>query len=281
VAKRCRRALAERASELTPGVAGIDGFPGYSARIEDNLLPGITPDLYQSEYGGGAGGELEWAYRNGRMCPPKMHAAHSSAALVVNTFALWKHNLAELVLCGYRQFSSLRFEVKLPTGLGGIPPHVDVLAGTPSHAVVAIESKATEFLQEHPAVFAESYSSARWPACVGSYTAAMRCLQADPVRFLHLDATQLIKHALGLGTRYGAEAVTLLYTFWEPANRDEYPEFDRHSEEVQEFAALVAGSSVRFTWTTYPDLWREWARQDNQWLRQHASKLMERYFVSA
>jgi len=203
VAKRCRSALAERVRELAPGVAGIDGFPGYATRIEDNLLPGITPDLYQSEYGAGAGDELEWAYRNGRMCPPKMHAAHSSSALVVSTFAPWKRHLSELALCGERRFSSLRFEVKLPTGLGGTPPHVDVLAETPAE-IVAIESKATEFLQGHSAVFAQSYSSVPWPACVDSYTAAMRCLQADPARFRHLDAAQLIKHALGLGTRYGA-----------------------------------------------------------------------------
>ena len=234
VAKRCRKALAERVRKLTPGVVEIEGFPGCFARIEDNLLPGITSDLYQSEYRAGAGDELEWAHRNGRMCPPKMHAAHSSSALVVSTFAPWKRSLGELALCGYRQFSSLRFEVKLPTGLGGIPPHVDVLAETPDNGVVAIESKATEFLQEHRSVFAGSYGSVRWPACVEAYTAAMRRLHADPSRFVHLDAAQLIKHALGLGTRYGAKAVTLLYAFWEPANRNEYPEFDRHSDEVQD-----------------------------------------------
>ena len=109
----------------------------------------------------------------------------------------------------------------------------------------------------------------------------MRRLQTDPIRFMYLDSAQLIKHALALGTQCGAKAVTLLYIFWEPANRDEYPEFDRHCDEVRKFAALVAGSSVGFAWGTYPDLWREWAHQGNERLRQHASKLMERYFVSA
>lgn len=281
VAKRCRGALAERVRELSGGVAEIDSFPGYFARIEDNLLPGITSDLYQGDFGAGAGGELEWAYRNGRMYPPKMHAAHSSSALVVNAFSPWKHHLAELVLCGYREFSSLGFEVKAPTGLGGVPPHLDVLVETRADTVVAVESKATEFLQEHAAVFARSYRSARWPVSVESYVAEMRRLEADPVRFMYLNAAQLVKHALGLGVRYSAKTVTLLYIFWEPANRNEFPEFDRHCDEARKFSDLVAGSSVTFAWATYRDLWREWALQDNEWLRLHASKLMERYFVSA
>jgi hypothetical protein len=229
----------------------------------------------------GAGDELAWAERHGRFCPPKLHAAHSSSALVVNVFAPWKSRLPELILYGEQGFSFLRFEVKLPTGLGGVPPHVDVLAEAAGGAAVAIESKATEFLQGHPAVFAESYRLARWPEFVASYTAAMGCLRANPTRFRHLDDAQLIKHALGLGARYGEHVVTLLYVFWEPANRDEFPEFDLHCAEVQEFGGLVSGSSVRFGWTTYKDMWREWGRHDRQWLREHAAKLSERYLVGA
>jgi hypothetical protein len=262
-------------------MAEIDGFPGYAARIEDNLLPGITPEFYCAEYTAGAGDELGWAERRGRLCPPKLHAAHSSSALVVNAFAPWKSRLSELLLCGERGFSLMRFEARLPTGLGGVPPHVDVLAEAVGGTAVAIESKATEFLQAHPAVFAESYRLARWPECVASYTAAMECLRANPTQFRHLDAAQLIKHALGLGARYGEHPVTLFYVFWEPGNRDEFPEFDLHRAEVQKFGGLVAGSPVRFAWTTYRDLWQEWARGDRQWLREHAGKLSERYLVRA
>jgi hypothetical protein len=65
-----------------------EGFDGYLRELEDNLLPGITPDLYADDYTAGAGGELQWEVRNGRRCPPKMRATYSSSALVVNSFAL-------------------------------------------------------------------------------------------------------------------------------------------------------------------------------------------------
>ena len=117
---------------------------------------------YRAEYDGGAGGELQWSTRNGRNCPPKMLAAHSSSALVVNSFALWKQHIAELALIGRSGFHSLRFEAKMPTRLGGIPPHLDVLADAMVGISVAVESKATEFLQPHRPEFPPSYASVSW-----------------------------------------------------------------------------------------------------------------------
>jgi len=279
--RRCKAALAERVRELSPGSEWISGFGGYLTHIEDILLPGITPDLYRSEYDDGAGGELQWSARNGITCPPKMQAAHSSSALVVNSFAMWKYHLAELALCGRCGFSSLQFEAKVPTGLAGTPPHLDLLAEVPDGTAVAAESKATEFPQPHRTEFAASYRSVCWPTCVDPYSAMMRYLQLSPSTFMYLDAAQLVKHAFGVSAKFGNREVVLFYVFWEPANRDSYREFDQHREEIQQFAGCVSGSSVMFISKSYPELWQEWARDDKIWLRQYAAKLLERYAVNA
>ena len=276
---RCKTALAKRLHELHPNAVWLDGFRGYLAQMEDNLLPEITPDLYQKDYASGAGGELQWSIRDGKRYPPKMQAAHSSSALVVNCFAPWKHHLGELELCGRRGFSSLRFERKVPTGLGGTPPHLDLLADSQSSSIVAVESKATEYLQGHGATFAPSYESVGWPKCVEGYAALMRRLNAHACSFEYLDAAQLVKHAFGLTTTFGDRHTVLLYLFWEPENRDSYREFDQHCNELHHFAASVAGSSIKFQWMSYSRLWGEWTQKDLKWLRQHASRLRERYAV--
>jgi len=278
--RQCKLALARRIREINPIAPEIPDYPGYLASLSNNLLPGITPELYQDEYIAGAGDELNWSVRNGMRCPPKMQAVHSSSALVVNHFAPWKLDLGRLALCGSGRFTSLTFEATMPTGLGGTPPHLDFLAQSAADASVAVESKATEVLREHRAEFAPSYRTLKWPRGIAAYEAVMRRLLEDGSRFRFLNAAQLIKHALGLSVRYGESKVVLCYLFWEPMNRDSYREFDLHREEIRQFASLVEGCSVNFFSCTYSDLWREWASHDVVWLRQHAHNLMERYCVS-
>jgi hypothetical protein len=276
---RCKAALTDRLRALHPTAVWLDGFRGYLARVDDNLFAEITPDLYRNDYASGAGGELQWWVRDGKEFPPKMQAAYSSSALVVNCFAPWKYNLGELELCGRRGFSSLWFERKVPTGLRGTSPHLDLFLESLSPGIIAIESKATEYLQTHETIFPPSYESAVWPKCVGGYSALMRELRSHDCSFQYLDAAQLVKHALGLASTIGDRDTALLYLFWEPENRDDFREFDQHCNELRQFAASVAGSSIRFLWMSYSRLLCEWAKKDMSWSRQHASRLRDRYAV--
>ena len=242
-------------------------------------MSGITAELYENEYRQGAGGELSWEIRNGKRCPPKINAVHSSSALVVNSFAPWKLHLHELELCRSSVFRSFRFETKAPTGLGGTPPHLDFLAESVDNAVVAAESKFTEYLQPHRTEFAQGYSSRSWPSGVEAYVIIMQQLQESPSKFAYLDAAQLVKHAFGLASLAVERNVTLLYLYWEPDNGDAYPEFELHRKEAEQFAGAVGGSSVKFWWKSYVELWNEWALADRVWLRSHSAELMRRYSV--
>jgi len=154
---------------------------------------------------------------------------------------------------------------------------LDVLAEALDGPVVGIESKATEYLGPHTASFAASYAAARWPPCVAEYVSAMARLISTPNLFRYLDAAQLIKHAFGLGVQYPDRDVMLLYAFWEPLNADKYSAFREHRSEVSQFANLVAGSSVRFAWITYRDLWQAWLDEEGAWLGTHVQHLLERY----
>jgi hypothetical protein len=91
---------------------------GYAPSGTDNLLPGLPVREIESNFATAAGGELDFKFR----------AAHSSAALVVNTFGVWRNEPATLWLANLVGFESLRFEAQLSTGLHGKPPHLDIVA---------------------------------------------------------------------------------------------------------------------------------------------------------
>ena len=278
VLRRSKNSLACRLGDLCPGVKWISGFRGYVEDLEDNLLTTVTPDLYRHELLQGAGGELHWTTRNGKRCPPKMQAAHSSAALVVNAFAPWKRHPRELELVRQSGFTCLQLEVKVPSPLGGTPPHLDAVADG-SQLVVAIESKATEYLQAHRASFAASYDTVNWPNCIEPYLSIKKKLQSDPLFFVYLDAAQLIKHTCGLSNVFQGQEVVLLYLFWEPANYKDFGEFAKHRDELDRFAQLSAGSGIKFVWKSYLDLWNDWTNLSPEWARAHAASLLERYAV--
>jgi hypothetical protein len=156
---------------------------------------------------------------------------------------------------------------------------LDFIAESVDHAVIGAESKFTEYLKPHRAAFAPVYGSRSWPSCIEGYVSIMRQLQENPARFVYLDAAQLVKHAFGLASLAGKQDTTLLYLFWEPENRAAYPEFGLHRREAEQFAGVVDGTSVKFSWKSYPELWHEWALADHGWLKLHALQLLERYAV--
>ena len=127
------------AREASPSVR-YDGL-GYATRWEENLAEGLPFAPIISDLSAGAGSEL-----NG-----KLRAAPSSAALVVNTFGPWRTTPTTLQIGEIRGFSGLKFEATCPIGLGGTPPHLDLIAE--EEVPVAIESKCTEWMEFKAAKF--------------------------------------------------------------------------------------------------------------------------------
>lgn len=239
---------------------------GYVASVEDNLLPGISLDMFQKDLERGSGNELEGKFK----------AVHSSSALAVNTFSPFIKTPADLALANINGFSRVIFERQCPTGLGGTPPNLDVLAESDTD-VVAVESKFLEYISLKQPHFAKSYTKANLPQAEDCWIDLIRILQDSEKE--HLDAAQLVKHYLGLKNQpeFRGKRITLLYLYWEPTNWQKYDVFVRHKEEIDYFANRVKNSSVLFKSQSYADLWDGWLAE--RVTVEHVRKLQQRYCV--
>ena len=146
---QAKKALWNRFKQISP--QSIDP-KGYLTEPSHNLLPDIRLEHFESEFDNGSRNELQ----------KKFLAVHSSSALVVNTFAPFKDNPAELDLLDVRGFRSLKFEKKLPAGLGGTPPNVDLYVKYEAD-VVAVESKFLEYFSRKRPIFKKSYRKETLP----------------------------------------------------------------------------------------------------------------------
>ena len=191
----------------------------YLPTVRENLFAPLSKATKRAfELGGGK--ELEDTDKR----PAKMRALHSSSALVCNLFDYWITNDTNAIgrCLGLEENpQEIRFEVKLPTGLGGTPPTPDLLIIDQSDCTTIVESKFTEPFRpkryggKKRPPFAKSYfddPEGIWrklglPRC---QTLAKRLSHGERL-FHHLDAPQLLKHAIGLKRAYPTGALTLLW----------------------------------------------------------------------
>jgi hypothetical protein len=267
---RAVQALSQAFRRSHPATS-LDG-QGYAADFRDTLLPQVLAEDFEADLSAGDGNELATKFR----------AAHSSSGLAVNCFAPFRGRIADLALPMGAGFDDLRFERKCPTGVrGGRAPNLDVVLSGPG-GVVGIESKLTEYLSPHRAVFSPAYAEQIRDARRNQgYFREMLRLRDHPVHYTSLDAAQCIKHAFGLAHTFPDRPGTLLYLFWEPANPDAAPAFAAHRDEIADFSARVAGSSPAFAAMSYPELWQFWQEAEPaDWLVRHLGDLRARYGVT-
>ena len=157
--------------------------------------------------------------------------------------------------------------------------NLDVLLTGPA-GVIGIESKLTEPLSRHRAVFSPRYRErSRDERRESAWFHEMLALEEDPKRYGWLDAAQLVKHAFGLAHTFPDGAVTLLYLYWEPRNAEQFSLLVEHRGEIEAFSGRVAGSRPSFRTMTYPELWRTWSEAPPSWLTVHLDALRARYEV--
>ncbi len=258
--------LVDRAKQALWKKSGLKhDHKGYLANPEGNLLSGVIPEMIKGDYVKGSG--HEWT--------GKFRAIHSSAALAANTFGRWKIEPSRLTFAGYTGFNKLNFEDKCSTGLGGTPPHLDVLLQS-TDTVIGIESKLLEPLSLTKPKFSASYTRDRL-CCEDEWWALLESVRQWPAS--HLDAAQLIKHYLGLRHSYpDVNDVLLEYLFWKPLNAENFDEYKRHAEDLEIFKNAIQNSDkVRFKALDYLQLWDEWEKDQN--MAEHAKLLKKRYCV--
>jgi hypothetical protein len=243
---------------------------GYLETVEANLWRPLC-DQSRAAFENGSGSELK----------TKMRALHSSSALAVNVFEYWTtaNCMALVQALGLdSQVTSVVFEAQHHTGLKGNPPNLDVCIRLASGHTVAIESKFCEWLgRKSPGK--ENFKPKYFPAKALLWTlrGLPKCqyLAAD-IRdrrdhFEYLDASQLLKHALGLATTLGPH-FDLYYLYFDWPG----PECAKHRAEIARFSERV-GSELRFKAFTYQDLFSRFSASKGV-DPVYVSYLQQRYF---
>lgn len=224
---------------------------------ESLFLPGVPEMLVHEALRKAGGNEIESG---------KLASSESSAALAVNAFGWFIERPTELP-----EFPQLR-DVDWPASRvdierqmrfpwrGGRHPWLDAAVETSGH-VIGVESKRYEPFRDKKTVsLSSAYDRDVWGDMMAPFTQMRDRLRAGSMRFIHLDAAQLTKHAFGLVTegRRLEKAPILLYLYAEPERRGDKlilpSAIARHRAEILDFAYAVAGAEVRFEACS----WREW-----------------------
>lgn len=210
----------------------------------------------------------------------KFASPESSAALAVNAFGWFLERASDLPIlpgledCGWPALGvAIERQMRFPWSAGR-HPWLDAAVQTQSH-LIGIESKRFEpFRSSKAATLSPAYDRDVWGQGMEPFTALRDRLRAEPSLYRHLDAAQLVKHAFGLvteGRRLGLRPV-LFYIFAEPA-RIAPEAIMLHRGEIEHFAGLVVGATVRFASCSY----REWLAHFDGVALDHAQRVLDHF----
>lgn len=234
----------------------------YLSDVSCNLRAPLS-DTALAGYEHGSGSELVDSGNR----KAKMRALHSSSALVANFFDYWSLNDASPLLKVLNidgQLTTIGFESQFPTGLGGTPPNLDLSLELNDGNVIGIESKFTEWLTKKSYTkppFKEKYFSGgikRWgdlglPNC----QSLAENMQNKSINFGYLDASQLLKHALGLATQKNMNC-SLMYVYFDVNGKESL----MHYDEINRFEVAI-GNELNFKVLTYQYLFEELTKAPN------------------
>jgi len=215
----------------------------HTKTLNANLFQELFAES-RAEFEAGAGKELD----------KHMLVLWSSSALVVNIFDYWRrHNrIAEIATaCGApSSMNDMAYEKRYKIGRHGIA-HLDI-EFTGGNSRFAIEAKFTEpyryefNMNKYLAV--DDYWQ-NLPRCKKLAEEIVQREQCQP-GYKHLNATQLVKHILGLSYRQNEDRNFALLYLWYDAN---CLEADEHREEIRYFTDMVKGD-IDFKSMTYQQL---------------------------
>ena len=267
-----QKACAERKGfTLLSGTIGSEtGNKMYFDDYNKNLYAKLSEDN-KNAYNKGSGGEI----RDTTTRHAPMKATFSSSAIVVNLFQYWqeKNKISPLLeALGLKnkeveKETKIVFEAKNPIKeIGGYPPHLDVVITTDTNNF-AIESKFTEPYNngsDKNSEIQDSYikKETLWENLpnLGQLAQAIHNpnnpIEKEEIKELieklrktkHLDASQLIKHILGLKSKHGKK-FKLLYLWYDVPGTEGY----EHRQEIEYFKKLVK-DKVDFRHITYQEV---------------------------
>lgn len=252
---------------------------GYCTLLEDNIFRGLSPGA-RKDFESGDGTELGKSRGRG-----KIQALHSSSALACNWFDYWRGRDLQSLSRTFGvpvQFSTLALEQKFPTGLGRIPPNLDVLLTCADGTAFAIESKLTEPYTKSSgkAYLKRKYfhdGRSLWtevglPGC----QAVADALRREPHDFNVLGVAQLLKHMLALARRFDHQWSLCCLWFELPGSLA-----DQHRRELTAFTAHLGADAANFLALTYQELFARMVPFVEQDHSEYIAYLRDRYVSDA
>jgi len=245
---------------------------GYLSAPEANL-PWLTPGT-RADFAAADGGEFG---RPGQRA--KIAALHSSSALAVNFFDYWTTRDPKPIAAALEldeETPEIRFEQKFPTGVGPRAPNLDIVFRGET-SLLGIESKFCEtFGPKGSALQAKYFPGDRelWfdAGLPGAQEAAAK-LRTDS-SFKFVDASQLLKHMLGLARTKADWRLLLLWFVPSPSMGHDM------DAEVARFRELLGPDRDRFSCLSYQELWGRLRRNLAPCDREYEEYLTRRYFPS-
>lgn len=251
------------------------------------FLPGVPGPEIEAIFNAAAGNEI----RSGKFDSPE-----SSAALAANAFGFFLHRASDLPTlpgCGGETWPALSLtleaQIRFPWS-GGRHPVLDCLVRTPS-ALIGIESKRFEpYRSRDDPSLSDAYWRRVWGERMSGYESIRDSLRNAPDFYVHLDGAQLFKHAFALRTevhrenRHGGLTPILFYVYAEPecwpANGTPVDKRakTRHREEIEHFAATVAGDEVVFVSSPYSRLVKAWRECGDRRIHAHGHAVAVRFW---
>jgi hypothetical protein len=237
---------------------------GYLNHYSENLISTILEEDFKTDLENGDGNELYG----------KFQALHSSSALGVNFFGLFKRNLDKFAVLGEKNFKKSQFEMKLPTGMSR-PPNLDFYLEN-VNCIIGFESKFLETLSQKKPEISNAYSDNLLSKVDEGLIEIISHYRENNAKS-HLDTAQLIKHSIGLIRNKGNKKAKLVYIYWEPLNALEFIEYKRHKIELDEFSERIkCVKGIEFHHTTYLEFYNNFV--NDNFFKHHLENFKNRYF---
>jgi hypothetical protein len=254
----------------------------YTEDIEGNLFGNTLSDNAKTEFENADGSEL----KDGKY-PAKIKALYSSSALAYNVFEYWrkreKTGLTK-ALGIQNEINKLELEKVLSTGIS--KPNIDVFLTLNNDTSISIESKFCEWMDSiKDKKFKDQYfiennkKLNRWadsglPNC----QKIADKIQCGDLIFIRLDATQLLKHALGIANCL-SKGSQLLYIYNDLEDKNSRI-VNEHRKEISKFEDLI-GSELDFKTRTYQELFKKFEKSSSEIDSHYLEYLQSRYFQTS
>ncbi len=239
-----------------------------------DLLPGVPTGKVVERLARAKGDEI----RSG-----KIFSKNSSAIVAVNCFGWFLERKEEFPGFDGVPHSDCPLDVEIEYSMrfpwtGGTHPWLDAAVITSSH-LIGVESKRFEpFRDRKRAEFSDAYDRDVWGDNMRGVKTIRDRLRDGALKFQHLDAAQLVKHALGLRTQAKTRSLkpVLVYLFAEPSALDGAPISDAawraHREEIARFAGLCEDDEISFRPLAYKEWVASWPEGSSA--REHGDRLI-------